>query len=383
MAAFVELVDQFESNPFLFSRELRDLRTTDTALFQQAALRKMASAPDGPGVRFLATLVPLTDPVLEVIANPDAFTLDESKRILDLARQNDPQAEAKLLRLLGGHPHRQLSPGIIDRILDLADAFEDATRLVPTLMQVYRTANPVLRARLTLSLGRLHRNREWIDERMKDHDAIIRAHTVESNWGMSDELATYLFKLALRDPDAQVVGKGAAGLYFAGEVRSLAIIGRLLENKLPHLRAAGLHAISEIRDVRFQNMAATLIADRDPEVRRQLLPALNRLKRASESRAHLAELVVDVRDTGSRVPGSEEVCYTVELLGHGGFERVASLRPLDFAIYEDQQPVLDYRIDPDSGIYRIYFIPSRQNCAVRITAADYTSAGEITIETLD
>ena len=142
------LVAQFDANPFTTSRSLRQLRDADPGRFQEFALLAIGELPENAGLRFVATLVPLSEPILELIANPKAFTEDGARRIVEVMRRVDSQTEAKLLRLITGNPANPLPSQMVDRILDLVDAVSDSPRLVPVLMQIFRSADSYLRARL-------------------------------------------------------------------------------------------------------------------------------------------------------------------------------------------------------------------------------------------
>ena len=278
------LIAQFDGNPFAISRVMRQLRDTDFGRFQESALRAIASLPESSGIRFLATLLPLSEQVLEIVANPIAFDEPSARRIIEVLRRIDSQAEAKLLRLITANPGRPLPPQMIDRILDVVDALTEGPRLVPALMQIFRSANPYLRARLSLSIGKHHRNKDWIEDRMRDNDPRVRANTVEANWLQTDETAMTLFNTALRDTHHRVAGNGAVGLYYAGDVRALLVFGELLGSTDPTRQATGVWAVGHVQDTRFQAQVSALADCPDLIVHRSVVLTLGSLKRITEIR---------------------------------------------------------------------------------------------------
>lgn len=366
------LLAQFDSNPFGTSRALRQLCDADPGHFVKSALRAISTLPDQSGIRFITTLVPLSEPVLEMIADPQGFEEDGAKRIVEAMRRIDPQAEAKLLRLISANPAQPLPPKLTDRILDLVDAVSKGPRLVPVLMQIFRSANPYLRARLSLSIGKHHRNKDWIEDRMRDPDPRVRANAVEANWHQRDEQALCLFAIALRDSHHRVASNGAVGLYFAGDSRSLRALGELLHHGETARRAAGLWAIGHVQETRFEGLLARLASERDPMLRRLLVIAQEVLKRTIEVRVQQPRLDLRlIKATRQPVPPATPpppdgapACHRnhlfLEVKNPGGATPWQGLKPLQFHIFENGQPILDYAVQERTsyikpGTYDLYF----------------------------
>lgn len=362
------LVAQFDANPFTTSRSLRQLRDADPGRFQEFALLAIGELPENAGLRFVATLVPLSEPILELIANPKAFTEDGARRIVEVMRRVDSQTEAKLLRLITGNPANPLPSQMIDRILDLVDAVSDSPRLVPVLMQIFRSADSYLRARLSLSIGKHHRNKEWIEDRMRDTDPRVRANTVAANWLQKDDSALTLFAAALRDPHHRVISNGAVGLYNAGDLRSLRVFGELLANQDPKCRAAGLWGIGHVQDTRFEGQMERLSEDRDMIVRRSLMVAQARLKQVIEIRDDQPKLKLRlIKATRQPLPQASEEGppkfhnrVFLEVKNVEGTDAIPGLKALAFQIFENGQAILDYSVQERTsyvkpGTYDIYF----------------------------
>ena len=358
------LIAQFDTNPFGMSRALRQLRDIDAGRFQEAALRALAEMPETSGIRFLAALIPLSEPILELIANPKAFEYDSARRILEVMRRIDTQTEAKLLRLISANPAKPLPPQMTDRILDLVDAVSDGPRLVPVLMQIFRSANPYLRARLSLSIGRHHRNKDWLEDRMRDPDPRVRANAVEANWNQKDETSFTLFTAALRDAHHRVIGNGAVGLYYAGDIRCLRVFGDLLVHPEPNCRAAGLWAIGHIQDTRYQIMVAALVDERDVMVRRSFVVTQARLKCAAEILNEQPKLKLRlIKATRRPLAASEGAFHNhvfVEVKNSDGAVALQGLKTLQFQVFENDQIILDYSVQERTsyikpGTYDIYF----------------------------
>ena len=362
------LIAQFDTNPFVTSRWLRQIRDADPGRFQESALRAMAGSPESSGIRFVASLVPVSDTILELIANPKAFEQDGARRIVELMRRIDTQTEAKLLRLISANPAKPLPPPVTDRILDLVDAVSDGPRLVPVLMQIFRSANPYLRARLSLSIGRHHRNKDWLEDRMRDRDPRVRANAVEANWRHKDEPALSLFNAALRDSHHRVIGNGAVGLYYAGDIRSLRVFADLLARPDPNWRAAGIWAVGHLEDTRFECQIIPSGGEGEVKVRRSLAVALSRLKRASEIRNEQPKLQLKLISASRQpLPQAVEKAPAIfhnhlflEVKKSEGGGALQGLKPLQFQIFENDEAILDYSVQERTsyikpGTYDIYF----------------------------
>jgi len=386
-----DLIAQFDTNSIVISRLIWQLSATDPLQFQKSALRAIADVPDSGGVRFLASLIALNEPVLELIANPQVFELNDARRIVEALRRNDPQAEVKMLRLITANPAKRLPPQVTDRILDVIDAITEGPRLVPVLMQIFRSANPYLRARLALSIGKRHRNKDWIEDRMRDPDPRVRANAVEANWRQQDEPAFSLFNIAMRDVHHRVIGNGAVGLYYAGDVRSLRVFGELIRHEVSDRRAAGLWAVAHVQDTRFHQLLANMIDESDLVVRRLLVAAAGRLKRASEIRSEGAKLQLRlIKATRKALPSTEDGGppkfhnhVFLEVKGPGSTYALQGLGPLQFHIFENEQAILEYSAQERTsyikpGTYDLYFTscgksPKRH---LQIIVVTETASGE-------
>ena len=348
------LIAQFETNPHAASRALRYARDTNLWQFQLAGLQAVAELPESQGLRFVITLLPLENEVLELIAHPTAFGPEAALRILEMIRRIDSQADTKLLRLISGSPGKPLPAPTIDRILDLVDALGDGHRLVPLMMQVFRSSSPYVRARLSLSIGNYHRNKDWLNDRMRDPDPRVRANCVEANWQWNDETAVGLFAAALRDAHHRVIGNGAVGLYFSGDIRSLRVFHQLVAHQNPQRRAAGFWAVGRVRDVRFD----LSIHEEDDLASKALLTARGRLLEAAERRRAQPKLGLKVIKL-ARHPGAP-LCRThlaVEVR-HPSGGQLPGLKTIQFELFENGVAILDYSVQErtmKAGTYDIYF----------------------------
>ena len=370
------LIGQFDLSPFAISRALRQLRELEPIPFQEAALGAIAGLPESSGTRFIATLVILNEPVLELIVNPAAFEAERARRIVQAIRRTDSQTEAKLLRLISANPARPLPQAVTDRILDIVDSVSEGPRLVPVLMQIYRSANAHLRARLALSIGRHHRNKDWLEDRMRDIDPRVRANAVEANWNQTDDAALTLFNSALRDPHHRVVGNGAVGLYNVGDIRSLRVFGELLGHPEPSWRATGLWVVGHLHELRFQSRVEALAGDSDLCVRRAYTVASAQLKRIADLRAEQTKLRLRlIKVTRQVLDGTPARCHThvfLEVKQPEGGSAIPGLKALRFHVFENAEGILDYTVQERTsyntrGAYDIYFSSEAMasNAAVR------------------
>ncbi len=240
------LVVEFEHDPFSVSRALRDLRDANPEAFEWAAFRSLAETSDCAGTRHLVTLVHEDENLLRRITNPHLLALQEAVRLVNALRQSDPQTEVKLLRMImpGAEP---VADEVTERVLDLIDAVTDSPKLVPVLMQLYRAAPDRIRARLATTIGRHHRNRDWVEERL--HDAA---------WAMGvvrDPRFQKILAQYVKDPDPKVRRRAFPSL---GEIKRYqeSLKGRTLCQlrfiKLHRASEGLLHILFEVRETESQ-----------------------------------------------------------------------------------------------------------------------------------
>lgn len=356
----LNLVQTFEEDPFTVARTLREMRDADPEAFEWAAFRSLAELKECPGTRHLVTLLHEEESLLRRVSDPQLLELTEAVRLINALRQADPQTEVRLVRLImpGAEP---MPPACVDRILDLIDAVTDSPKLVPVLMQLYRAAPEKVRARLATTIGRHHRNRDWLDQRLRDADSRVRANMIEVLWGETSKDAIGIFSNALRDVDGRVRGNAALGLYRAGCIEALGFLAKeMAASDSPMDRVSAAWAMGATRDVRFQKILAGFVKDPDPRVRRHAYHALSQMKREQD---RLKDRVpCHLRFIKLRRPAEGLLHILFEVKQAHSQVAVRGIRPIEILVEENGEPVFEYQVVerlkyPQPGVYDLHYQP--------------------------
>ncbi len=351
------LVPEFDHDPFSVSRSLRELRDVNQEAFEWAAFRSLVELGDCPGTRHLVTLVYEDETLLRRIANPHLLALPAAVRLIHAIRHVDPQTEVKLVRLImpGAEP---VADETTERVLDLIDAVTDSPKLVPVLMHLYRAAPSRIRARLATTIGRHHRNRDWIEDRLRDDDSRVRANIVEVFWGEKTTEALEIFHSTLHDPSPRVRGNAVVGLYRAGAIESLPALAKLAASDNENDRATAAWAMGVTRDPRFQKILAQFVKDSDPNVRRQAYRSLGEIKRYQDHLKGRTPCQLRFIKLHRASEGLLHILFEVKETA--SLQAVKGVKPLEVLVSENTMPVFDYQLVervkyPQPGIYDLHF----------------------------
>lgn len=230
----------------------------------------------------------------------------------------------------------------MDRAVSLLVAIVDGPKLLPQLLQAFRVVDDRCRAKLTTVIGRYHRNRDWIEERMQDRCARVRANMIEAFWGESGQDMIGLFHRGLNDQAPRVIANAAIGLYRAGRVEALrAMALDLGENPSRPFRASGAWAMGFTRDTRFLKLLAEMVKDQDSRVRKNAFRAIGEIKRESSSATERAHCAIEFQKLQRTPGGVLHILFTALL--EGG-KPLNGLGPLDVQVLENQRAVWEYRM---------------------------------------
>ena len=98
--------------------------------------------------------------------------------------------------------------------MEILGEISDRILILPSLMRLLRNANPHLRSKAALMIGRGSRSLTWAKRRLTDSDTRVRANAVEALWGMDTPEARELLDAASRDGNNRVAGNAWLGLYW-------------------------------------------------------------------------------------------------------------------------------------------------------------------------
>ena len=203
---------------------------------------------------------------------------------------------------------------------------------------------------------------------MADPNPRVRANMVEVYWGDKSREALGVFRRGCHDMHPRVVANAALGLYQAGLIESLSILGtELAGHPESGFRSSAAWAIGCTRDPRFHDLLAKLTRDPDANVRLHAFQSLGEIKRESDrqqslrhARLHFIKLhrTSDTAPSGGQPRSGLHIFFRVEDEESGA--PIPKIRPLEISVAENNEPVLDYRFQervkyPRPGVYDIHF----------------------------
>ncbi|MCS7314565.1 MAG: HEAT repeat domain-containing protein [Bryobacterales bacterium] len=267
--------------------ELRDLLNAEPARFCAHIGQLAGHLPEEAPVRqFLASLLASYENLPRILADPSAMGLREAVALARWIARSEPLLDSRLarwlLRGLGSHPDPEAAdPVRILRILDILGTISESQRTVPTLVQLLRHRHPRVRSKAALLAGRSLKSGQWAQQWLTEADPRVRANIVEALWGIEAPGVVEVFKMALRDPHNRVVGNALVGLYMMGDPTAAELLIEMARHKSPSFRATAAWAMGYLEDSQFLPTLGHMMRDPEPLVRRNVLRALARIKKAT------------------------------------------------------------------------------------------------------
>jgi HEAT repeat protein len=334
-------------------RAMRQLREEDELNFSQAALMALLSADAGPGYRELYQLARESGGDVLIRLLDPALDAEQVGNALYALCKVDFGADIRLIRRAIQAAHMD-DRATLFRVLSILKHFSTVPRLVPLLMQLYRVAPQQAQAQLATMIAKDHQNESWVEQRMQDKDARVRANIVEVFIGSASPLAIEVFRLGINDTAARVVANAALGLYYAGSAAALKFLGtQMALGETAQERAAAAWAMGQSRDLRFRSVLRSQVKDKSGMVRRQAIRALAIIRRHSESRsfdAPVPELSFHVKAMLQHCGPDGNTHYRLEFRpseapGSGAAAPlIHRVRPIELHTYQGERGILDYHL---------------------------------------
>lgn len=169
------------------------------------------------------------------------------------------------------------------RALDLLNAAGDFSRFLPALAAFVRHADPHVRSKAALLMGRASHTLAWVEHALRDPNDRVRANAVESIWRIPLPAALPLLERALGDASNRVATNAAVGLHFLGQRQGTEALEHMADHHDPLFRASAIWAMGMLGDAAFMPTALRLRNDPDPKVRHLALRCLARLRSGSKA----------------------------------------------------------------------------------------------------
>jgi hypothetical protein len=276
------------------------------------------------------------DLILSPLLDPSVFSLGEAVSIAGQLLKIEPLLDIKMVqRLLGSKSGQDESrKRAIDnsgiRLLEITAAIGDGARTLPMVAQLLNHSDMKIRSKAALVVGRGTKNCRWVEQRLADPEARVRANVVESLWGVDSNDAKSVFWAAVNDPNNRVLGNALLGLYRLGEFASIGLIAELLSHPDALFRATGAWVAGETGDPRFLPLVARMMADLDPRVRPTVFRSTAKLKRAEAKIPACQDLRFYISPVSAETGLWREITASIWLVSANGVKSVVGFRPSQF-----------------------------------------------------
>jgi hypothetical protein len=277
--------------------------------------------------------------LVEQIADPLRCSVEEA---VPRAKEALVRGEPVDLRL-GELVSEELSAGgsslRLRHLLGIIGALDGGQHILKARSLLLAHADPYVRSKATLILGRAGRNADWVMRRLLDPDARVQASAVESVWAIDTPEMRKVLDTALRSPHSRVVANGLIGLYRLGDVGCIPRIFELAEHSGEAQRLSARWVMGETGDPRFLGYLNSVFRTDPPRCRAMVIRALAHIRRNVALLEQAGKLHVEVLNFASS--GLNERRMELGLLPRD-HRTLDSLAPTDFVIEEDGRPVTRY-----------------------------------------
>jgi hypothetical protein len=334
-------IQGFAKDPTRNGKLLREALETDPGTFVRLVVASVTNSdqPDaaGRGVRYALMLLGKHDLLIPVIAKPGSTSLAESLSLTRLMLAIDPAFLNTLVDGLFLRPELRDTDCAI-RILDLVAECPSNVANWRVISRLYDRPDPRVRSKCATLLAKFRYDEQALAARFDDAEPRVRANLVEALWASDRVKGASILRRALADTNNRVAGNACLAMYNSGEVLALSELSRLLESPFPEFRVTAAWVMGKTRDPRFRTRLVEASRSNLPELRTTAVRSLGELDDIAIAVDPPLDLAI------AAIPGATDPAEVwIRVLNRtGNFQ--PNLRPLDFFLYEDAQPVLDYSV---------------------------------------
>ena len=215
---------------------------------------------------------------LQRLCDPNVFSAVDAITIVRERARLDSLFTSRLARAVldGGSPADSQKAL---RLMEILAAISNPVRvvLISTLLHHPDTR---VQSKASLLVAKANQSWRWVQQRMRDRDARVRANALEALWGLGTQEAKAVFRQALDDPDNRVVGNALLGLYRAGDPSCSEKIKELADDPREEFRGTAIWAMQQTGDPAFIPVLSGLLRRSEPALRAKTMRALAGLKLA-------------------------------------------------------------------------------------------------------
>jgi hypothetical protein len=338
------LVQGFDRYSASHGHLIRKLLRDNREAFYADTIEILQTGDESRGARYLISVLASDNLLLRALCDP-ALTMQHALALAQAAAQSGVRVDV----VLGKHLSEQapsigngVCPPEVQRLLEILAVVLDGSRVLPYLMALARQPNPHLQSKAVLMIGRVNHNVKWVQSRLMEPDARVRANAIEALWGIDTEEARGLLRLAGRDGDNRVAGNALIALYRVGDFWAIPELLKMADHESRRFRATAAWVMGETGDPRFTKTLARLLGEPSIAVRNRAFAALGQIRaataRARQARAwRIAARLVRYRRRGWRE-------FHLDVASNEEREQIRVL-PTQLIVLEDGQEVVSYSLE--------------------------------------
>jgi hypothetical protein len=276
-----ELLDDSQSSPAIFKRDVRRMIEKDARGFLASACRVLKRCAEGPRAASLMELLWSNPVMVASLIEPAILPLAAAIRFAKRWQPFDPLLDIKLLH--AAFPSEDGGVHDVDierarRALALVTELPVDRHILVPLVRLLCSPDSQVRSKAAAIYGRTSKNPEWVRKKLAETDARVRANAVESLWGADSEPARAVLKEASRDRNHRVAANALIGLHRSGADVTVSL-QQMASGADPLMRAASAYAMGQVLKSDFKPLLEQMLRDSDPRVRGRALQSLIRLRR--------------------------------------------------------------------------------------------------------
>jgi hypothetical protein len=293
-------VREFDRNP-LCAQLLRRLARESKSPFVDAALRHLGeSCARSAALRLLSSLVAREELVFQRLSDPGEAARTCAINIFNHIFAVDPSFDVRTAKMLpdrdGDNHDIALTGQRGGRLIEVLDDRSDGQRLVPVLSHLVESEDHWLSTRAAIFIGKRIRSAPWAQRVLLGNNDAVRAHAVESIWGVDTPAARSLLHRYMQDESTRVAGNCLVGLHKIGEPGVDEEICSMAVALTPEFRATAAWAMGKVGGPVFIRQLTALAKDENRSVRGLALQSLLDIRRRElpeEPPAFVVEAVPD------------------------------------------------------------------------------------------
>jgi len=261
----------FASNPAGATNAIRQIHSSDPSGFVLAALQMLTSAEErSPGMQYVAGLMFSGNVLIDALIDKRILGLEAATALARHLAAAEPLLDARLVSRILAKAAGDIRAVEVDtalRVLGLAGAISDCSRLSSYLVQLMRHPSSHVRSKATLLLGRANLNLSRVKGFLASDDVRVRANAVESLWGFRSDEVLGVLRDARKDSHGRVAINALVGLCKAGDRDAYDRLKRMAGSTTAAIRAGAAWAMGELGNQEFDPLLADLEQDADGKIR--------------------------------------------------------------------------------------------------------------------